>query len=396
MRHLPGTVWQLTIAFALMMSGTSMMVLIAGIIGTGFAPTVNLATLPVALVIVGVASSTLPTGKLLGRFGRKPVFIAYAFLAIAAGLLASASLVYGSFLTFCIAALLIGWAAAAGHQYRFAALEAVQPELAHKATSALLMGGILGAFIGPELAVRGRYLLETEYAGSYLFLAASYVVGLLVISTYKDRLSGQSREKGQGRDLREILSSPKIQLAVGAAALAYAVMSFIMTATPISMHNHSGHSLEATKFVIQSHIAAMYLPSLLFGWLFGRLGFKGMFWAGVLIYVICLSAALYDTQLFNYWIALVLLGIGWNFLFLSGTNLLPLGYRPEERFRVQAMNDFLVFTVQATVALSSGWFLAQVGWRGLLYSCVPLILVFVVMLWLRRGALVEPTSTSPP
>jgi len=396
MRHLPGTVWQLTIAFALMMSGTSMMVLIAGIIGTGFAPSIKLATLPVALVIVGVASSTLPTGKLLGHFGRKPVFIAYAFLAIAAGLLASASLVYGSFLTFCIAALLIGWAAAAGHQYRFAALEAVQPEMAHKATSALLMGGILGAFIGPELAVRGRYLLETEYAGSYLFLAGSYVVGLLVISTYKDRLSEEPLEKGQGRDLREILSSPKIQLAVGAAALAYAVMSFIMTATPISMHNHSGHSLEATKFVIQSHIAAMYLPSLLFGWFFGRLGFNGMFWMGALIYVVCLLAALYDTQLFNYWIALVLLGIGWNFLFLSGTNLLPRGYRPEERFRVQAMNDFLVFTVQATVALSSGWFLAQVGWRGLLYSCVPLILVFVVLLWLRRGALSEPTSTSPP
>ncbi len=392
MRQIPATVWRLTIAFALMMSGTSMMVLIAGIIGTEFAPTVNLATLPIALTIVGVACSTLPTGKLLGRYGRKPVFLSYAILAMGGGLLATASLVIDSFLLFCIAALVIGWAAAAGHQYRFAALEAVPPQLAYKATSVLLMGGILGAFIGPELAVRGRLLLETEYAGSYLFLVAAYFAGLLIISGYKDEHDVNHRHTGQGRALLKILAAPQIRLAVAAAALAYAVMSFIMTATPISMHNHSGHSLEATKFVIQSHIAAMYLPSLFFSWFFARLGFKGMFWTGILIYILCLSVALIDTQLLNYWVSLVLLGIGWNFLFLSGTNLLPQGYQPEERFRVQSMNDFLVFSVQATVALSSGWFLAQLGWQGLLLSCIPLLLTFTVMLWVWRRALIPPVA----
>lgn len=371
-----------------------MMVLIAGIIGTGFAPTEKLATLPIALVIVGVACATLPTGKLLGRFGRRPVFIAYALLAMVGGFLAMASIMLNTFNGFCFAAFVIGWAAAAGHQYRFAALEAVEPERAHKATSVLLMGGILGAFIGPELAVRGRYLLETEYAGSYLLLVAAYTVGLVFISGYKDRADIVSPQQGQGRPLGEILAAPQIRLAVAAAALAYAVMSFIMTATPISMHNHSGHSLEATKFVIQSHIAAMYLPSLLFGWFFARLGFRGMFLIGIGVYVLCLIVALINTELINYWAALVLLGIGWNFLFLSGTNLLPHGYQPVERFRVQAMNDFLVFSVQATVALSSGWFLAQLGWQGLLLSCVPLLLVFVVMLWLWRGALVSPVAAA--
>jgi MFS family permease len=398
MRQLPATVWRLTIAFALMMSGTSMMVLIAGIIGTEFAPSVNLATLPIALTIVGVACSTLPTGKLLGRYGRKPVFMWYAILAVGGGLLASVSLVYNSFLIFCCAAVVIGWAAAAGHQYRFAALEAVAPHQAHKATSAILMGGILGAFVGPELAVLGRYLLDTEYAGSYLLLAAAYFCGILIISGYKDRHDVRHTQQGQGRALSQILAVPQIRLAIAASTLAYAIMSFIMTATPISMHNHAGHSLEATKFVIQSHIAAMYVPSLLFGWFFGRLGFQGMFWTGLVIYILCLGIGLIDTSLLNYWGSLVLLGIGWNFLFLSGTNLLPHGYQPEERFRVQSTNDFLVFSVQATVALSSGWFLAQLGWQVLLLSCMPLILVFAIMLWRWRRQLdipVEPVLPDP-
>ena len=161
MRHMPPTVWRLMIAYSLMMAGTSLMVLLAGIIGTGFAPSTDLATLPIALVVVGVASSTLPTGKLLHRFGRRRVFIAYGFVAIAAALLAMQSLVSGTFTGFCLAAFMMGWSGAAGHQYRFAALESVPPEKAAKATSFLLLGGILAAFVGPELAVRGRALFGT-------------------------------------------------------------------------------------------------------------------------------------------------------------------------------------------------------------------------------------------
>ena len=156
MRNLPLPVWRLVFSYALMMAGVSMMVLIAGIIGTEFAPSADLATLPIAMGVVGVASSTLPTGKLLHRFGRRPVFIVYAVLAICAAVLASASLVLGLFSVFCLAGFLMGWSAAAGHQYRFAALELVSAELAPKATSLLLLGGILSAFVGPELAVYGQ------------------------------------------------------------------------------------------------------------------------------------------------------------------------------------------------------------------------------------------------
>jgi MFS family permease len=371
----------LMIAYSLMMAGTSLMVLLAGIIGTDFAPSTDLATLPIALVVVGVASSTLPTGKLLHRFGRRRVFIAYGFIAIAAALTAMQSLISGTFIGFCLAAFMMGWAGAAGHQYRFAALEAVPAEMAPKATSFLLLGGILAAFVGPELAVRGRGLLSTEYAGSFLLLSFSYVVGLVIISFNRDAEVTQSDHHGSGRPLSEILRSPVVILAISAAALGYGVMSFIMTATPINMHLHSGHSLEATKFVIQSHIAAMYLPSLVFAWLFGKLGFRGMIWSGVIVYVVCLGFAALNTQFLNYWLSLILLGIGWNFLFLSGTNLLPHGYRREERFRVQSMNDFLVFSVQAVVSLCSGWFLFHWQWKGVLLACIPLVLAFLVLLW---------------
>jgi MFS family permease len=380
MRNIPAPVWRLMVAYALMMAGTSLMVLIAGIIGVEFAPSPGLATLPIALVIVGVAAATLPTGRLLNRWGRRRVFLGYGLLAIGAGLLASASLVRQTFGGFCLAAFVLGWSAAAGHQYRFAALEQVPAYLAPKATSALLVGGILAAFVGPELAVRGRGLLETEFAGSYLLLCVGYALGLLIIAFNRDVSTPGEGHGGTGRPLGEILRSPVVLLAIGAAALGYAIMSFIMTATPISMHRHAGHGLEATKFVIQSHIAAMYLPSLAYAWLQARLGYRGMLWAGVAAFLGCLALVLLDTEFLNFWLALMLLGVGWNFLFLTGTNLLPFGYRPEERYRVQSVNDFLVFSIQAMMSLGSGWFLFRWGWRALLWACLPLVLSFAVLL----------------
>jgi MFS family permease len=378
--RMPYSVWRLTLAYALMMAGTAMIVLLAGIIGTGIAPSEGLATLPVALAVVGVASSTLPTGKLLARFGRRPVFMAYGLLAISSALVVAFSIVKGSFAGFCGGAFLIGWSAAAGHQYRFAALEAVPAPLAAKATSTLLLGGLLGAFIGPELAVRGRWLLETEFSGSFVLLAVSYLAGSVIISFHSDKHVSVERHEGKGRPLSVIFRAPVVVLAVAASGLAYGVMSLIMTATPISMHQHSGHSLESTKFVIQCHIAAMYLPSLVYGNLSSWLGYRKMLWVGILVLAASLLVALAGVGFLNYWLALILLGVGWNFLFLTGTNLLPYGYQPEEKFRVQAANDFMVFTVQAMVSLSSGWLLFHWHWQGLLWGCVPLMIGFALFL----------------
>jgi MFS family permease len=375
------------LAYALMLSGTSLMVLIAGIIGINFAPSEGLATLPIACVVVGVACSTLPTGRLLTRWGRRRVFIAYGMLSVGSALFAAFSLVIWSFASFCMAAFVMGWAGAAVHQYRFAALEQVPPRMAAKATSVLLLGGIIGAFIGPEIAVRGKELLQTSFAGSYLLLAVAYFLGVLLVSANQDSVVHEEDHHLPGRPLAEIIRSPVVVLAVSAAALGYGVMSFLMPAAPISMHQHAGHSLELTKQVIQAHILAMYLPSLVFAWMLARFGFRTLLAAGVAAFSVCIVVALSGINVWNYWVALAALGVGWNWLFLSGTNLLVYGYRSSERFRVQAMNDFLVFTVQAVVSLSAGWVLFQFHWRGMLLGVVPLILVFSLLLW-RSSAFV--------
>lgn len=380
------------VAYALMMAGTSLMVLIAGIIGTQFAPSPGLATLPVALTIVGVALSTLPTGRLLGRYGRRKVFISYGFLAVLAALLAALSLVYQSFGGFCTAAVLMGWSAAAGHQYRFAAMESVPAEQAPKATSVLLFGGILAAAVGPEIAVRGQHLLAADFAGSYLLLAGVYALGIILISYYRETQASSGLQKMQGRPLLQIMRSPVIILAVAASAVGYGVMSFVMTAGPVSMHEHAGHDMQATKWVLQSHIAAMYLPSLIYPWLYSKMGYKGMLWAGVAALLSCLIIGSINTQFIHYWLTMVILGIGWNFLFLSGTNLLRYGYRDEERFKVQSFNDFLVFSIQATASLSSGWFLYHWGWQGVLYASIPLVLVFALLAWFSPALAKQSTQ----
>jgi len=389
MKNVPAQVWQLMVAYALMGAGTSLMVLIAGIIGTKYAPSAAYATLPIALTVVGLSLSTLPTGKLQKRFGRRRVFISYGFIALTAALLASQSLSVESFSGFCLAAILMGWSTAAGHQYRFAAMESVPLELAPRATSILLFGGILAAVVGPEVAVRGQFLLATEFAGSYLILAVVYALGIIIVSFYHDTHAVEETHTLKGRPLMEILRSPVVILAVSASAVAYGVMSFVMTAGPVSMHEHAGHDMQSTKWVLQSHIAAMYLPSLVYPWLFSKLGYKGLMQIGTAAMILCLLIGLINTKFIHYWLTMVILGIGWNFLFLSGTNLLRYGYRIEERFKIQSFNDFLVFSIQGIASLSSGWFLYQWGWQGVIWASVPLVLLFLLL------TLFSPSVRSP-
>ena len=379
MKNIPIQVWRLMLAYALMMAGTSLTVLIAGIIGMQFAPSPGLATLPVALAIVGLAFSTLPTGRLQNRFGRRRVFIGYGYLAVSAASLAALSLKHQSFTGFCLAAVLMGWSGAAGHQYRFAAMESVSAEQVPKATSILLFGGILAAAIGPEIAVRGQFLLETPFAGSYLLLACVYAAGIVLMHFYRDNRSSSADHSLQGRPLLQIMRSPVIVLAVAASAVGYGVMSFVMTAGPVSMHQHAGHGMQATKWVLQSHIAAMYLPSLVYPWLYSRMGYRGLMWTGIAALLTCLFVGALNTDFIHYWLTMVILGVGWNFLFLSGTNMLRYGYREEERFKVQSFNDFLVFSIQGVASLSSGWFLYHWGWRGVLTASLPLVLVFALL-----------------
>jgi MFS family permease len=369
---------------SLSMSVSPMVVLVGGIVGADLAPSPSLATLPISLLIVGVALSTIPAALLMRRIGRRFGFILGAGVAGGACLLGAYSLVQGSFSLFCLSCLLVGTNGAFTQQYRFAAVESVKPEKAGRAVSLLLVGGIIGGYLGPELTKVARsWLAAAEYAGSYAVMAVVCLAAMLLLSFFRDPPYIQDAVAGDDRPLRQILSQPLTLAALFTGVLAYGVMSFIMTATPVEMHHLQGFSLDATAWVIQSHIIAMYLPSLFTGFLMERLGVLRVIFLGIACMFGCVFIAIAGQELVHYWVALVLLGLGWNFLFVSGTVLLTSSYYPAERFKVQAVNDFTVFGIQAFTSLSAGTVIFNANWNVLVLLNLPalfLVLGFVVLL----------------
>lgn len=254
-------------------------------------------------------------------------------------------------------------------------MESVSAELMPLAASTVLLGGIVAAFIGPEVALAGRTLIPVEYAGSFLLLSALFGAGLIAILFYQNSSRSKEEDAGAARSLSVIIRQPVFLVAVASAAVGYALMSFIMTATPVSMHVMDGHSLEDTKWVIQSHIIAMFLPSLVSAYIIKKIGTIRMMFVGVLAFSVCIAIAYSGHQVADYWWALLLLGIGWNFLFIGGTALLPSAYRGKERFKVQALNDFVIFGTQALAALSAGFVVHALGWETLLLISIPFLLI---------------------
>ncbi|WP_076407503.1 MFS transporter [Shewanella sp. UCD-KL12] len=386
---MPFNVWVLTIAQAFAMSAAPMMMLLGGIIGAKLAPTPVLATLPIASMVVGVAISILPVTQLMRAFGRKKVFIAGSVLAAFAGLIAAYAVAEQVFSYFCISGVILGCAGAIIQQYRFAAMESVTAELSAKAASRVLLGGLVAAFLGPELAVLGSEIVATPFVGAFLFLTLMAICAAITLSFYQEtQIEAESASveqvKGESRSMREILSNIQIWVAIAGAMIGFAMMSFVMTATPLHMHHIEHHSLADTKWVIQSHIIAMYLPSLFTGYLVAKWGVSKMMLIGLAAYAVTIMTALVGNELLNYWTALVLLGLGWNLLFVGGTVMLPRCYMPSERFKVQAFNDTVVFGAQAIASLSAGWVIHQLGWELLLVICLPFIAVQLALIsWLK-------------
>lgn len=363
-----------------------MVVFIGGLVGHQLAPSAALATLPVAFLVIGTAAAVVPVARAMQRFGRKRVFIANALIACLSALLTAWAVSVASFWVFVLGVALLGASLAAIQQFRFAAMASVAPDKAANAASLVLLGGLIAAFLGPELAHMGKALLAADFSGSFALLALASLTSALLLLLYKETESSVSeRQQQASRSLSELLAQPLLWVAISAAGVGYAVMSYVMTATPLSMHALSGHSLAETKWVIQSHIAAMFLPSFFSGQLINRFGPIKLIIAGLLIYVACLVAGLLGQDVMHYGIALVLLGIGWNFLFVSGTALLPQTYQHHEQYKVQGLNDFVVFGFQAIASLSSGLVIHQFGWNALLVMAFPLLLLLVLSLgaWRR-------------
>lgn len=389
---LPRSVYLLVISYALMNAGGALMIFIASLIAASMAPTSDQATLPVALMIIGVASGTLPLGKLQALMGRKRTFLIFATLGIVASALAALAVLQAHFLLFCGSAYALGFAMASAQQYRFAVIEYVDHHHIATATSTLLFGGLFSAFIGPEIALAGQLLLTAEFAGSFILLGLLFAICLILIILTHDSPKtlntleiNPTQKASNGFTL--IKHSKLLKLSLFSSISGFVVMSFIMTATPLTMHEHLGHSLNDTKWVIQSHIIAMYLPSLVSGWLINRLGYKRILLAGCGCYLIAIFIGFINTAFIHFWLALVLLGVGWNFLFISGTALLAYGHSKDDRFAVQSSNDFIIFSCQASAALSSGWFLYHGQWQGVLGIALVMVIIYSLYLLLQKKSL---------
>jgi MFS family permease len=377
---LPRNVWLLTLILSLVMSAGAMMVMIGGVLGAQLTSNPNFSTLPVALMIVGTAVGIVPVTRSMGYFGRKPVFVGVSLLACFASLIAAYSVYLASFELFIGAAFVLGIAISGFQQIRFAAMESVDIEQAPKAASTVLLGGLVAAVLGPELVTLGRSVTSIEFAGSFVLMAllcavCAFLFSLMTETHIKTHVDGDKHV-----DVSAVLVNPTFIVAVSASVVGFALMSFIMTATPVHMHVNQHYTLEQAKWVIQSHIVAMYLPSLISGWLISKMGVNKVILTGLGAYLLVIIVGSFGDQLANYWVALILLGIGWNFLFLGGTVLLPQTHTTEQKFKVQSINEFAVFSAQGVAALGAGALLFALGWQGLMLISFSIICMHILLL----------------
>ena len=356
-------------------------VFISGIIGSQLTPIKTLSTLPPSIYVVGTAAATIFAAKIMSIIGRRLGFVFSSVVGSISCLIGAYAIMIESFFIFCIAKFILGATMAFTHQYRFAAAESVEKEKAPKAISSLLLAGIVAAFLGISLSnYTKNFVSDYLYVGSYLTLAILTLIPSFLLFFFRDNkeVSFMSNEENKSRNYLEFLSDPKFLQAITSAAFAYAVMSFLMTATPISMHIVHHLSLEKTGIVLQFHVLAMFLPSLFTGNLIKKFGYSYMMYAGVLFYILTILMSFFEPSFLNYFISLIFLGIGWNFLFISGTSLLVTTYKPEEKFKAQGFNDLLVFSSMAIASLSAGVLISLASWKTVNLFCIPFLILIVL------------------
>lgn len=384
--RLPRNISLLFLAQPLIVSMAPVMVFVGGFIAEPMTSHKDWITLPLTMLIVGTATATVPAAMLARRLGRKTATLLGFSMSIIGGLIVLLAITYQAFWLFVTAAFLMGLAGAFAQQLRFAAIENLQTDRdIPKAVALLMLTGLFSAMIGPELAVVTRDLWPQKppYFATFVGLITMALIAMLIISRLQLPPVIVCKDQRPERPMATLLKQPVLWVAVISGALGYGLMSFMMTATPLSMHQIHLHSLEDTKWVIQSHVAAMYLPSFLTLWLGPKIPTKYFLLSGTLLYILVLIIAMTGIAVGHYWLSLVLLGVGWNFLFYTGTTLLPLSYRPHERHKIQALNDFLVFGFQAGSSLIAGWVIYRYQWHGIVMIGIPFVVILAVMTLIR-------------
>jgi len=359
----------LATAQALFQTASVMVMAIGGLAGAAIAPTPGLATLPIATMFLGTAVATVPAATWMARVGRRTGFLAGAALGITGGVLAmlgiwSASLGLLALGTFCV-----GTYQAFAQFYRFAAGEVSDEAFRPRAISFVLAGGVVAAIFGPLLGRWGGPLLPTAYTGSFLFLTLSSLIAVAVLWGLRVPAAATAAQQG-GRPLAAIVRQPAYLVALFGALTGYGTMILAMTATPLAMAHHH-HSPSDTTTVLQMHVLGMFVPSFFTGSLIARFGVLRTMLAGVALIACHVLISLTGNSFHSFAGSLVLLGIGWNFLYVGGTSLLTTTYTPAERGRAQAANDLTIFVVALLSSLAAAPMLEGLGWQSMNLALLP-------------------------
>ena len=386
-----GNVARLAIAQALSMTTMNVNIINTALAGSLLAPVAWLATLGLSLQFVASMLTTLPASLLMVRFGRRPVFIGGVLIAAVAACLQGIAIIIDHFVLFCAASMALGIAHGCASFYRYAATDCAAEEDRPKAISYVLAGGLMAALFGPEIARNTvEWVPEYLYAGCYFSVSAVQLISLLALAEVK--IPNPTLTPKGGRPMGIFIRNPVFVVGMICTAIGYALMSYLMTATPLQVVNVAQLGTSANATIIQWHVVAMFAPSFFTGNLIQRFGIIKILLAGLLAYIVAMATALAGDQFIHYFVALLLLGLGWNFLYIGGSTLVASVATAEERGRVQGVADLATTSLVAMASLTAGGLHSQFGWDVLILAgCVPVAILACGLGWLgvhqRRIAL---------
>ncbi len=370
----------LAVCQGLMLSSVSLIMSSSALVGAALAPDLRQATLPLGLTFLALMATMIPASMFMRRYGRRRGFVLGAVAGLLGGLVAATSIHYDNFVGFCVGSALCGVANGFAQYYRFAAIEVADSEYRARAISWVLAGGLVAAFIGPNVAHLGRDLIpDSVFAGSYGSIAI-FCLGVIAVQYWlRIPLPSQEERAGPKRPLIVILTGPVFLVSVVAGMVAYGTMNLLMVATPLAMGMRNMPFVETAQ-VIQWHIVGMYAPSFFTGDLIQRFGVLRVMFTGIILLVVCVLVALNGEAYFHFLAGLILLGLGWNFLFVGSTTLLTQAYWPAEKGMAQGVNNFCVFSATALTALTAGYLHHLLGWERLNLYTVPLLVVIGLLI----------------
>lgn len=377
-------VWLLSLCQALLMTGNILLISVVGLIGKSLAPSASFITLPVGMQFIGLMSATIPASLIMGKLGRRLGFSLGNIIGIIGATLATYALSQQAFALFCVSTFLLGVGIGFGTLYRFAALEVCEESARHRAISISMAGGVLAAVLGPNLAVYSQqWSNDGLYIGAFIVLSVLYITALLLLQTIRfpsvhTQLSHQKPDR-----LADIIRKPHFMLAVVAAMVAYAVMNILMTATPLAMIG-CGFDFKKAAGVIEWHVLGMFGPAFFTGRLIERFGTINMILAGGVLFIGSVAINIHGVSIWHFRFALVLLGVGWNFMFIAATSLFSQCYEARNRSKAQAFNEFFVFGCVTITALLSGWLESTVGWQSLNLYVLPAVFIVVALFFMQH------------